>query len=245
LDTSIKISESQSELAAGLASELSEIINKAAFLKKRLTIALSGGSTPRLLFSVLADKYSEKTDWNFVHFFWGDERCVPPDDPDSNYGMTKSVLLDRINIPKSNVHRIKGESAPEKEALRYSGEIKKIARSGNDLPVFDLVILGLGDDGHTASIFQKNRELLFSEKICAVAAHPVTGQKRVTITGPVINNADNIIFLVTGSAKSEVVAEIIRTPGKIIYPAASIEPSHGTLKWYLDNEAASLLNQWA
>jgi 6-phosphogluconolactonase len=241
----IKISESQSELAAGLASELSEIINKAAFLKKTLTIALSGGSTPRLLFSVLAEQYSKKTDWSFVHFFWGDERCVPADDPDSNFGMTRSVLLDRINIPETNIHRIRGESLPEKEAVRYSAEIKKTARSGDDLPVFDLVILGLGDDGHTASIFPRNRELLFSEKICAVATHPVTGQKRVTITGPVINNADNIIFLVTGSAKATVVADIIENPGEVSYPAASIEPSHGTLKWYLDNEAASLLNQWA
>jgi 6-phosphogluconolactonase len=245
LETTIKISESQNELAAELAGELSEMINKAAFRKKPLTIALSGGSTPHLLFSELGDHYSEKTEWGYVHFFWGDERCVAPDDPDSNFGMTRSAFLDKINIPASNIHRIKGESIPEQEAVRYSREIKKITRSGNNLPVFDLIILGLGNDGHTASIFPKNRELLFSDKICEVAVHPVTGQKRVTLTGPVINNAENIIFLVTGSAKAEVVADIIEKPGEVSYPAASVEPAHGILKWYLDLDAASMLNQWA
>jgi 6-phosphogluconolactonase len=245
LETIIKVSESQDELAAELAGELSEMINKAAFRKKPLTIALSGGNTPRLMFSVLGDNYSEKTDWSYVHFFWGDERCVPPDDPDSNFGMTRSVFLDKINIPASNIHRIRGESIPEQESVRYSEEIKKSARSGNNLPVFDLILLGLGDDGHTASIFPRNRELLFSDKICEVAIHPVSGQKRVTITGPVINNAANIIFLVSGAGKAEVVADIIENPGEVSYPAASIEPVHGTLKWYLDLDAASLLNQWA
>jgi 6-phosphogluconolactonase len=245
VETIIKISESQSELATELAGEIAEMIGRAAFRKAPLTIALSGGSTPRLLFSVLGDKYPGNTDWKYVHFFWGDERCVPPDDADSNYGMTKKTLLDKIKIPGSNIHRIKGEAPPDREAVRYSAEIKKITRTLNDLPIFDLIILGLGDDGHTASIFPGNRGLLFSEKICEVASHPLSGQQRVTITGPVINNADNIIFLVTGSGKAKIVADIIEKPGAVSYPAASIEPVHGTLKWYLDIDAASMLSQWA
>jgi 6-phosphogluconolactonase len=245
LETTIKISESQYELAAGLAGEISELINRAAFRKTPLTIALSGGGTPRLLFELLGERYSERTDWNYVHFFWGDERCVAPDDPESNYGMTKSVFLDKINIPASNIHRIRGESVPDREAVRYSGEIRRFTRPVNNLPEFDVILLGLGEDGHTASIFPKNRELLFSDRICEVAVHPLTGQKRVTITGPVINNAGSIYFLVTGAAKAEVVADVIEKPGEVSYPAASVAPVHGIIKWYLDLDAASMLNQWA
>jgi 6-phosphogluconolactonase len=245
LETIINISENPHDLAAGLAGELSEMINRAAFRKRPVTIALSGGSSPRLLFSTLGDNYSANTDWNYVHFFWGDERCVPPDDAESNFGATKIALLDKIKIPRANIHRIKGEAVPEREAVRYSGEIKKIVRSGNNLPVFDLIILGLGEDGHTASIFPQNRELLFSDKIYEVAVHPLSGQKRVTITGPVINNADKIVFLVTGAGKAKIVADIIEKPGEVSYPAAAIEPSHGILKWHLDLEAASMLSQWA
>lgn len=245
MDTIIKISENPQTLAADLAGELSELINRASFRKKPVTIALPGGNTPRLLFSVLGDSYSGKTDWNFVHFFWGDERCVHPDDNQSNFGMTKVTLLDKINIPGRNIHRIKGEADPVTEAERYSGEIRKFTKTMNSLPLFDLIILGLGEDGHTASIFPTNRELLDSDKLCDVAVHPVSRQKRVTLTGPVINNAENILFLVTGGSKAEIVADIIEKPGSVSYPAASIEPSHGTLKWYLDMNAASLLSQWA
>ena len=245
LETIIKISEDQTELATELAVEITDMANRSAFRKKPFTIALSGGSTPRLLFSVLGDKFTEKADWSYIHFFWGDERCVPPDDSESNFGMTKLNLFDKIKIPHSNIHRIRGESDPEKEAKRYSAEITKITRKVNNLPLFDLIILGLGEDGHTASIFPHNRELLVSVNICDVAVHPVSGQKRVTLTGPVINNADNIIFLVTGAAKAEIVADIIESPGAVNYPAAAIEPSHGTIKWYLDLDAASMLSQWA
>lgn len=245
METLVKISENPYDLASELAGELSGMINRAAFIKKPMTIALSGGNTPRLLFSILGNNYSANTDWSYVHFFWGDERCVPPDDAESNFGMTRLALLDKIKIPRSNIHRVKGESIPEKEAERYSGEIKKIVRSVKNMPVFDLIILGLGDDGHTASIFPQNGELIFSEKICEVAVHPVSGQKRVTLTGTVINNADNIIFIVTGAGKAEVVAAIVENNREVSYPAASVEPTHGVLKWYLDLDAASMLSQWA
>lgn len=245
METIIKISEDQTELANELAGEIADMANRSAFRKKPFTIALSGGSTPHLLFSVLGDKFAPKADWSYTHFFWVDERCVPPEDSESNFGMTKKTLIDKIKIPRANIHRIRGENDPVKEAIRYEAEIKKITRRVNNLPLFDLIILGLGEDGHTASIFPHNRELLVSDRICDVAVHPVTGRKRVTLTGPVINNADNIIFLVTGSAKANIVAGIIESPGAVNYPAAAIEPSHGTIKWYLDLDAASMLSQWA
>lgn len=245
METIIKISRDQNELAYDLAGELAGVIGKASRIKRSISVALSGGSTPRLLYSVIGDHFADRISWDFVHLFWGDERCVPPSDPESNYGMTKEILLDRIKIPAGNIHRISGENDPENESVRYSEEIMKNTVARNGLPVFDFIILGLGEDGHTASIFARNKELFKSRKICAVTAHPVSGQKRVTLTGRVINNADNIVFLVSGSTKAAVVAEIIDRPGISEYPAASVEPLHGVVKWYLDNDAASMLNQWA
>lgn len=245
METIIKIAQDQNELAWDMARELAGVIGNAGRHKRSISVALSGGSTPKLLYTVLGDHFADLIPWEYVHFFWGDERCVLPSDPDSNFGMTKSILLDKIKIPPGNIHRIIGEEDPLREAERYSDEILRNTRIRNKLPVFDLIILGLGDDGHTASIFPAGRKLLRSKKICEPASHPVSGQKRVTITGPVINNADNIIFLVAGSAKAAVVSEIIERPGISEYPAAEVEPVFGVVKWYLDNDAASMLSQWA
>jgi 6-phosphogluconolactonase len=245
METILNISQTRDDLASDLAAEIVSLVNKAAVEGREMTIALSGGSTPGLLFSVLAAEYKDKVKWEFAHFFWGDERCVPPHDPESNFGMTSRNFLEKINIPNKNIHRVTGEEDPEKEALRYSEEILKFTRQRHGKPVFDLIILGLGDDGHTASIFPGQEELLKSDKICSVAIHPVTMQKRITITGPVINNAEIVIFLVSGLNKAEVVAEIIEKPGISDYPAAAIEPISGVLKWYLDMDAASMLGQWA
>jgi 6-phosphogluconolactonase len=245
MDTILKISQNQSQLASELAGEIATLVTRAASSGRAITIALSGGSTPVLLFSALADKFGEKAPWEYAHFFWGDERCVPPHDPESNFGMASRIFLEKIKIPHTNIHRIIGEDDPEREAVRYSEDILRFTRQRHGLPVFDLIILGLGDDGHTASIFPGQTELLTSEKICSIALHPVTGQKRITLTGPVINNAETVIFLVSGANKAEIVADIIEKPGITDYPAASIEPSGGVLKWYLDTDAASMLGQWA
>jgi 6-phosphogluconolactonase len=245
METVLKISQNKSELAGDLAAEIAGMVIKGELAGKPVTIALSGGSTPKLLFKILAEQYKTQVPWEFAHFFWGDERCVPPHDPESNFGVASSVFLEKINIPAENIHRMKGEEDPESEARRYSDEIVKFTRKRNGLPVFDLVILGLGDDGHTASIFPGQNELLTSEKICEVAVHPVSGQKRISLTGRVINNADTIVFFVSGSNKAAVVADIIEKPGVTDYPAASIEPVSGRLEWYLDLDAASMLSQWA
>jgi 6-phosphogluconolactonase len=231
------------EVADKFAGEMVMMINESATKKKPFTVALSGGSTPELLFSILGDHFSKSALWEYVHFFWGDERCVPPDDHESNYGMTKRVFLDKIKIPFSNIHRIMGETDPPLEALRYSNEIAGFTAERNGLPRFDLIILGLGEDGHTASIFPGNNELLISDKICEMAIHPVSSKKRITISGKVINNADNVVFLVTGENKAEVVSAIIERPETVNYPAARIEPQPGVLKWYIDEEAAKMIDR--
>ncbi|MBK7713250.1 MAG: 6-phosphogluconolactonase [Bacteroidales bacterium] len=222
-----------------------EFVNWAAQSEKGsfpFCVALSGGSTPELLYSVIGDHFSKSVKWENVHFFWGDERCVSPGSPESNYGMTVRSLLGKIRIPESNIHRIKGESDPEKEAVHYSGEITDRLRQAGGMPVFDLIILGVGEDGHTASIFPYNNFLLESESTCAVASHPVTMQKRITITGRVINNAERVAFLVTGRQKAAVVEKILnkRSSGQN-FPASGIVPVNGELLWFLDKDAASML----
>ena len=218
------------------------MITKTSLNKKTFTVALSGGSTPALLLSLLGDNFSKSVQWNNVHFFWGDERCVSPDNAESNYGMTKRMLFDKIDIHSSNIHRIRGEDDPEKEAIRYSREISEFTSNREGFPCFDLVILGLGEDGHTASIFPGHTESFNSDRICEVAVHPLNQMKRVTITGRVINNADSVVFLVTGLNKSGVVEVILKKgdPDHSI-PAAFIAPVYGSLSWFIDEDAGSLL----
>jgi 6-phosphogluconolactonase len=222
-------------LAEAFALELIKEITEAADKKSPFTIALSGGRTPGILYSVLAENYGQAVDWQYVHFFWGDERCVPPDDPESNFGAVASIFLSRIDIPEMNIHRIRGEADPEAEAVRYSSEIIDNTRSSGGIPAFDHIILGMGGDGHTVSIFPSNTELLYSDKLCEVAAHPLTGQKRVTITGKVINNSDAVTFLVTGHSKAKMVEQIFKKESD--FPASFIIPAHGRLIWLLDEKA--------
>jgi 6-phosphogluconolactonase len=234
----IKVFKNKSELANYFCEEL----YKLSTAKAKIFIALSGGSTPKIIFEELAANYKEKIEWDKLHLFWSDERCVPPDDDESNFGMTKKYLLDHIKIPKGNIHRIKGENSPEIEAERYAGEIEKIVESANGFPKFDLVMLGIGEDGHTASIFPDQMHLLDSNKICEVAIQPSTGPKRITITGKVINNSDAVRFLVTGESKSDILRKIIEEKKKI-YPAEFINPVKGNLHYYIDDEASSLLDK--
>lgn len=207
--------------------------------RSRTTVALSGGSTPRLLFQRLAKDYAERIDWSKIQFFWGDERCVPLDHEDSNYGMTRRLLLEHIDIPEANVHRIKGEGVPHREAHRYSAEVLEFVPEENGLPAFDIVLLGMGEDGHTASIFPDQLSLLTAEAIAVPAYHPATRQPRISLSGPAISNAKHIAFLVTGAGKAERVREVLLREGKWQdYPAAHIEARNGALLWFLDRAAA-------
>jgi 6-phosphogluconolactonase len=239
LNRIVRIFRTPEELAETFALELVNRIREAEVKRSSFTIALSGGSTPALLYSILAEKHGNAIDWSFVHLFWGDERCVGPGDPESNFGMTDKKLISKINIPASNIHRVKGEADPVKEAVRYSEEIVRYTRTEKNIPVFDQIILGMGEDGHTASIFPENKELLTGEKICDVALHPVSGQKRITITGKVINNADEITFLVTGHSKAHVIEQIFKEEAS--FPASLIVPLHGKIIWFIDEKAGELI----
>jgi 6-phosphogluconolactonase len=239
---SIKVFSTPLDTAKALASYITSEINGILNISEKCTVALSGGTTPKLLFEILAARYAGAVNWDSVHFFWVDERCVPPDDKESNYGMAVKTFLSGIRIPSSNIHRIKGEDNPESEALRYSEELVEIASIRNGLPGIDIILLGMGDDGHTASIFPGNEDLFSSGSTYVTAVHPVTGQKRVTLTGKAINNAGEVIIFVTGRNKAGIAEKAINNKEcKKKLPISCVNPLTGKLTWYLDDEAASML----
>ena len=232
-----KISKTKEEVALNFSRYLAILIAN----REEVHIALSGGSTPKIVFDELAANFQSDIDWSGVHLYWGDERCVEPTDEQSNYKMTDEHLISKISIPEENIHRIKGENEPEYEAKRYEEFLKESLPKVNSIPQFDLVILGMGDDGHTASIFPHEIELWGSDKYCEVAVHPDSGQKRVSLTGRIINNADTVAFLVTGKSKTEKFKEIKNQSGDYKnYPASLVNPSSGRLLWFLDEVAAGI-----
>ena len=236
----IHIFKDAQSVAEAVAQKLYELVCES---NKPFHLALSGGSTPTLLFDCLATDYAEKIPWDRIHFWWGDERCVLPTDNESNFKTTETHLFQKIEIDKAQIHRIKGELVPGKAAIEYQDEIFRHVPQKDNIPIFDLIILGMGTDGHTASIFPHEMELLRSKQICAVATHPNTGQKRVTLTGQVLNHAERIFFLVTGPDKKERVADIIlKKEGAEKLPSFHIRPKNGKLVFYLDTFAAAGLS---
>ncbi|MEO0900723.1 MAG: 6-phosphogluconolactonase [Bacteroidota bacterium] len=234
----LKIYKDKNQVAEEFSSYFAEFVKN----KSQVHVALSGGSTPKIVFDVLASHHGSEIDWSTIHFYWGDERCVPPDDAESNYKMTVDHLFSKIDVPKENIHRVLGENDPKGEAMRYANLLEINLDRVEGIPQFDLVILGMGDDGHTASIFPHQIELWEAEDHCVVATHPDSGQKRVSINGKVINAAKEVAFLVTGQGKAEKV-EIItqKKEGFEKYPASLVNPTSRKLLWFLDKDAASLI----
>jgi len=216
--------------------------NKAIAKQGKFTVALSGGATPRQLFMELAKaEWQKQMDWSKVIVFWGDERFVAPTDAQSNQKMARETLLDHVPIAKKNIIPVPFLATAELSAKQYEVELKQIF---SDLPQFDLILLGLGADGHTASLFPGSRAL--KEKIRWVCpSQPKTGgPERITLTYPVINNGALVCFLVTGAEKAAIVKEILEaTPGSEEYPAQRIQPTSGNLMWMLDRAAASALKR--
>ncbi|MFO7923593.1 MAG: 6-phosphogluconolactonase [Bacteroidales bacterium] len=204
------------------------------------SIALAGGSTPREVYSYLATIKDNPVDWQKVCLFWGDERCVAQESAESNYRMVKESLLDHIDIPDSNVVRIKGERDPSSEATRYAETVKFLLPHENNTPRFDLVLLGLGEDGHTVSVFPDNILLFHSDKLFEATKNPYNRQQRITATGKLINQAAVVVFIVTGRSKAGITASVIEKRGDWKkYPATLVQPVNGELIWLLDKEAAS------
>ncbi len=234
-----KNSEETARAVAELIKEKAIIFNSES---RKFNIALSGGSTPTQLFQLLASEYENQIPWSAVRFFWVDERCVKPTDSESNYGVTYNTLLKQGFIPEENIFRMKGEEIPVEEAKRYSELLKNKLPSHGEFPVFDLMLLGIGDDGHTASIFPNNIELLNSEHLVEVSEHPLSGQKRITLTGKTICNAKQIIFMAVGEGKRQILEEIIKKePAAKNYPASFIKNNLGEVEFYMDESSSKYL----
>lgn len=226
-----------SHFAGFLLQKVNQIPARASF-----AIALSGGSTPKSIFQVLSTHYADKMAWEKMKVFWGDERCVGPDHPESNYLTANHLLLDKVAVAHDRIFRIRGEAGPEKEAMRYSRLVSGEVSQEKQIPGFDLFMLGLGEDGHTASIFPPQLHLFNESRLFAATENPTTGQKRITATGKLINHSRLVVFLVTGESKAEVLAQVInRTGDWQTFPASYVAPVNGELIFLLDKAAASRL----
>ena len=206
-------------------------------IDEKFHLALSGGSTPALMFDLWANEYRTKTDWKRINIYWVDERCVAPEDSDSNYGMTKKLLLDKVPLNDDQIFRIKGEEVPTAEAKRYAEMTLENMAVVNGFPVFDLVMLGAGDDGHTSSIFPGQEELLTTKLPFAACHNPYNGQKRIAMTGQTIIGAKLVAYLITGENKAKVVADIYSSGDT--GPAAYVAHHSSYVELFVDKEAAS------
>lgn len=185
-------------------------------------IALSGGSSPSVLFSLWSGEYCELINWERLRFFWVDERMVPPFHNESNYGNAKRELLDKVSLPSGSVYRIMGENDPAEEALRYSNLVSSLLPVKEGFPVFDLVLLGIGEDGHTSSIFPGQEYLLDFPQPFAPSVNPYSGQKRIAMTGKTILLASKVAFYLNGSDKQPILDKVMQKEAQNLFPAAWI-----------------------
>ena len=237
----VRIFSTPAALAEDAAERFAALAQGAVEKRGRFTVALSGGGAPQLLFRRLAaDPFVELIPWEQTHVFWGDERCVPPDDPGSNYRSAREALLDHVPLPAGQIHRVRGEWPPEQAAQAYEDELHQVFGSGR--PRFDLILLGLGDDGHTASLFPDSPTLEEKERLVvpAVAQYENRPAERVTFTLPLLNHARQIMFLVTGTAKADILPRVLRRTVPEL-PAARVQPAAGELTWWIDEAAAANL----
>jgi len=234
---SVQLDETPEGLAEAAARAFVEGAAEAIAERGRFAVALAGGSTPKATYEVLARDHSEDVDWPNVHAFFGDERTVPPDHEDSNYRMAREALLD--HVPVGSVHRVRGELPPDEAAASYERDLGQFF--GGEFPVLDLVMLGIGEDGHTASLFPETAALEVTDRLAAANPVPKLDTTRLTLTVPVLNAAREVCFLVSGAGKAGSLAEILEgdaAPRQ--YPAKLVRPPGGPT-WMVDRAAASAL----
>jgi 6-phosphogluconolactonase len=230
-------------LSLAAAKRFASAAVEAVGQRGQVLVALSGGSTPiRMFHKLAAAPFSQQIPWEVVHFFWCDERCVPPDDPESNFGQARQALFGPLNLPEERLHRIAGELEPEQAAAAYTETLHQFKAPGLSWPVFDLVLLGLGADGHTASLFP-GAPLPEQTPVMAVTAdYQGRPARRVTLTPMVFNTARQVSFLVAGAEKAEAVKHaLLDPPDPLRYPAQRIQPIHGALHWLVDAAAGEMM----
>lgn len=237
----VKIVPDNAALNRAAAQEFARLAESAVSARGRFSVALSGGNTPRAVYALLAEQYQTTLAWDKIHIFFGDERNVPPGHPDSNYRMANEALLSKVVIPPGNIHRIQAELGPEAAVKDYQLQLKAFFHLTDDWPRFDLIFLGLGDDGHTASLFPGSQAL--EESSLTVISNWVEKLQsfRITLTFPVLNHAAEVLFLVSGAAKADILKDVIQPPGANKYPSQRVHPEKGRLLWLADQEAARRL----
>ena len=246
VSVSYRVLSTSEDLAASAAEFFASVAAAAVEARGVARVAISGGSTPKGMFALLADRsrpYFARMPWDRLQLFWVDERCVPPTDAESNYRMTEEVLLEHVPLPAAQIHRIEGELDPEVAAARYEAAIRAAFRlEGAQTPAFDLVLLGLGEDGHTASLFPHTAALI--EMVRIVVANPVPQKEtwRITLTWPVINRGREVAFLIEGATKAQAVQDVFcGAYDPVAKPAQLIRPASGRLTLLLDAAAAEKL----
>jgi len=238
----VRVFSMTDELFQAAAEVFCEIGNQAIRERGRYTVALSGGSTPRGLHHQLATTFSTRLPWDKVFFFWGDERHVPPDFPESNFRMAKETLLSQLPIPVANVFRMPGELPDANQAAAiYEQTLREFyASAPGEFPRFDFILLGLGPEGHTASLFPETKALEEKQRLVVGNWVAVHSTWRITFTYPLLNHAANIVFLVEGSGKADIVRQALTEPSAQL-PCQRVKPVNGDFLWYLDKRAASKL----
>jgi len=242
----VKIFTDLDEWSESSALWIRDTIHSSIETKGQCSIALSGGRTPRAVYKKLASAAISGTiQWEHLYAFWGDERVVGPDHPDSNYRMVRENLLDNVPLPAENIFRMKGELPPEESEADYQRIISEhFSKMGENTPVFDLILLGLNVDGHIASLFPHTDLLSEDEKRWVASTYvPRLNSWRITLTPRILNNARRIAFLVFGNKKSEILKQVFEGPhNPERYPAQLIQPSQGKVVWLIDQAAARLLS---
>lgn len=237
----LKIFADKDALAHAAAALFVEQAREAIVARGRFVVLLAGGETPRLTYQTLAQEpYRTQVSWGDVHFFWGDERCVPASDPRSNALLTQVALLSHVPVQRKHIHPMHCLSTAQQGADAYAIELAKFFNG--EAPRFDLALLGLGDDGHTASLLPGSSALKETSRWTAVAKRPEENFSRITLTAPIINQARLALFLVSGRGKAPMLKNLLQGhDAPEPYPAQLIQPSSGDLRWYADVDAASQL----
>jgi 6-phosphogluconolactonase len=236
----VKILPDNAALTQTAAQEFHRLAESAVQERGRFSVALSGGNTPRAIYSLLASEHKELP-WDRIHVFFGDERHVPPDHADSNFRMASESLLSKVPIPEKNVHRIHAELDAEAAAAEYDQQIVNFFHLNNhDWPRFDLIFLGIGEDGHTASLFPGSKALTETSRRVMANWVEKFGTFRITLTVPVLNHSAEVVFLVSGGDKAQILNQVLR-PGARKFPAQYVHPENGRLLWLVDQDAGNSL----
>lgn len=238
----IRIFKDMEKLSRAAAQLFTETADESITKHGRFLVALNGGGTPSRLFQLLATDCRDNVDWQHVHVFWGDERCVPPEDAESNYRQAWDAFLSRVPIPQANIHPIKGELDPVEAAKDYALTLSRFASPPLAFPRFDLVYLGMGEDGHTASLFPDSPLEVNELALPVTAQYQNRPADRVTLTPPVFNQARTVAFMVSGEKKAKTLADVLSDrydPERL--PAQRINPKNGNLLWLVDEDAAASL----